>query len=100
VGPLALYLADTGTVLVCRWRAGEPLGAPHRQHAYQRLTDTGLSHTAVAAVVLAVSSVVSALTLLTLEAGLLLRVAGDVAAGAVLLAYLASPNWRRDRVRP
>jgi hypothetical protein len=54
----------------------------------------------VAAVVLAVSSVVSALTLLTLEAGSLLRVAGDVAAGAVLLAYLASPNWRRDRVRP
>lgn len=50
--PLALYLADTGTVLIRRVRRGDPLMVAHREHAYQRLTrDLQLPHVVVALLV-------------------------------------------------
>jgi UDP-N-acetylmuramyl pentapeptide phosphotransferase/UDP-N-acetylglucosamine-1-phosphate transferase len=50
VAPLVYYLVDTGTTMLARWRRGERLTAPHREHAYQRLVAAGWSHTAVTAV--------------------------------------------------
>lgn len=50
--PLALYLADTGTVLIRRARRGDPLMVAHREHAYQRLTrDLQLPHVVVSLLV-------------------------------------------------
>lgn len=51
VGPLAIYLADSGVTLVRRILRGEPWYEAHRTHVYQRLTDTGLSHVRVALIV-------------------------------------------------
>jgi len=46
--PLALYLADTTTVLARRVLRGDSLFEAHRDHVYQRLTSAaGLSHPAV-----------------------------------------------------
>ncbi len=48
VGPLVLYLADTGSSLMRRvWRR-EPILEPHRSHTYQQLVDLGFSHLRVA----------------------------------------------------
>jgi UDP-GlcNAc:undecaprenyl-phosphate/decaprenyl-phosphate GlcNAc-1-phosphate transferase len=49
--PVALYLVDTGTTLLRRIRRGEPWFEAHRSHVYQRLTDRGLTHLQVAALV-------------------------------------------------
>lgn len=48
LAPLVIYGADTGWVLVKRYRGGRPLGAAHREHVYQRLVDGGWSHVASA----------------------------------------------------
>jgi len=58
--PVALYLVDTGTTLLRRIRRGEPWFEAHRSHVYQRLTDRGLSHLRVAALV-AVGSLLAGL---------------------------------------
>ena len=99
VAPLALYLADTGTTLVRRVRRGQTWHAAHRDHAYQRLVDLGWSHTRTTVAVAGVMALVSALGLLSLTDSVALRVAGDVAAAAVVAAYLATPAWVEGRGR-
>jgi UDP-N-acetylmuramyl pentapeptide phosphotransferase/UDP-N-acetylglucosamine-1-phosphate transferase len=49
--PMAIYLTDTGTVLLRRALRGERLMTAHREHVYQRLvSEGGLSHSSVSAV--------------------------------------------------
>jgi len=45
---LGLFLADSTTTLVHRWRAGRRWYTPHREHLYQVLIRGGWSHTRVA----------------------------------------------------
>lgn len=47
VAPMAIYLCDTGVVLVKRIVLRRPLFEAHRDHVYQRLVGRGLSHAAV-----------------------------------------------------
>jgi UDP-N-acetylmuramyl pentapeptide phosphotransferase/UDP-N-acetylglucosamine-1-phosphate transferase len=56
LGPLAVYLADSGVTLVRRILGGERWHEAHRSHVYQRLTDSGWTHVQVAALV-AVASI-------------------------------------------
>lgn len=91
VAPLALYLADTGTTLLRRVRAGEPWHLPHRTHCYQRLIDLGWSHTRVSLLVLGLVLVCSALGGAT-AIGTGPRVLADLALGAVLTGYLLLPR--------
>jgi len=61
IAPLALYLADTGTVLIKRGLKGDSLLKAHREHVYQRLiSDAGLSHVAVAVAVAVISMGITA----------------------------------------
>ncbi len=93
VAPLTLYLGDTGTVILGRLRRRESLGQPHRLHAYQRLTDTGLSHPTVSGIVLGVTALLCVLGLVSLTGPApALRVAAGAAATAVLTAYLLLPR--------
>lgn len=62
IGPIALYLVDTGLTLLVRILRGERWYASHRSHVYQRLTDVGLSHVQVAMLVAAVTAGISALS--------------------------------------
>lgn len=92
LGPLALYLSDTGWTLVRRLRAGEPILRAHRTHVYQRLTDLGWSHQRVTAVTGALSAVLACLGAVSLFHGVpAARVTADLAGIAILAAYLASP---------
>ncbi|MCA1721074.1 MAG: hypothetical protein LC779_08290 [Actinobacteria bacterium] len=98
VAPLALYLADTGWTLLSRLLRKERWREPHRLHAYQRLIDTGLSHVAVSALVLLLTSALAVLGAVSLTGGLAARAAA--LAGATVLAgiYLVSPRLRSGSV--
>lgn len=89
--PLALYLADTGTTLLRRIRAGEAWHQPHRTHCYQRLTDAGWSHVRVSLLVLCLVATCSALGALT-AVGPAARVLADLGILAVLAGYLLLPR--------
>lgn len=64
----APWLADTVTVVVRRFIRGEGVLTAHRTHAYQRLTDVGLSHGAVSIIAAVFSSVSAVIGLLTWHA--------------------------------
>lgn len=63
IGPMIIYFGDVGVTLVKRVRAGHKWDEPHKEHAYQRLNQLGLSH-------LAASSVTAGFTLLASVLGL------------------------------
>lgn len=79
--PVVIYLADTGTTLIGRIRRGESWFEAHRSHVYQRLTDRGLTHLQVAALV----------ALLSLVSGLigLLAIDGSAPRAAISIALIA-----------
>lgn len=49
--PMVIYIADTAWAVLRRLAQGRPVGEPHRQHVYQRLVDTGLTHGGVSLLV-------------------------------------------------
>lgn len=59
--PVLIYVADTVTTLVTRIVQGQNWTQSHRQHKYHQLEDLGWSHTRIATVVAAFSTVVGAL---------------------------------------
>jgi UDP-N-acetylmuramyl pentapeptide phosphotransferase/UDP-N-acetylglucosamine-1-phosphate transferase len=91
LGPLVLYLADTAWTLQRRIRAGERWLEPHRTHIYQRWCDAGWSHQRVTVTAAAATVLLSLLGAVSLAGDPALRVAADLAATAVLVAYLQSP---------
>ena len=99
VGPLAIYLADTGTTLFMRVVRGERWQDAHRLHVYQRLVDAGLSHIGVSLIV-TVSTIVSGafglLSLLGSPAETLIAVVGVVLTVGL---YLALPQLSLRAVR-
>jgi UDP-N-acetylmuramyl pentapeptide phosphotransferase/UDP-N-acetylglucosamine-1-phosphate transferase len=93
LAPLALYVADTGTTLARRVRRGERWYLPHRDHTYQRLTDIGWSHPAVALGVGMGVVACGALGAVSLAGSLAARLLADVAIIAIVGGYLLSPRW-------
>jgi UDP-N-acetylmuramyl pentapeptide phosphotransferase/UDP-N-acetylglucosamine-1-phosphate transferase len=86
LAPMALFLADTGTVLVRRVLRGEPLMVAHRQHVYQRLvSEAGMSHIDVAAVTVVLAF---AITVVWVQGSPFLAVPVTLVVFAV---YLTSP---------
>ncbi|WP_166786040.1 UDP-phosphate glycosyltransferase [Cryobacterium lyxosi] len=55
IAPLIVYLADAGFTLVSRVIRGRRWSDAHRDHVYQRLTDSGISHFRVALLVTGLS---------------------------------------------
>lgn len=68
LGPVAIYLADSGLTLLRRIIAGERWYEAHRSHAYQRLTDYGLSHLGAASVVTIASAITAVVGLFAVGA--------------------------------
>jgi UDP-GlcNAc:undecaprenyl-phosphate/decaprenyl-phosphate GlcNAc-1-phosphate transferase len=92
LGPLALYVADTGATLLKRISRGASWTQPHRDHVYQRLCDAGWSHQAVSLATFGVGASVSGLGAVSLTAPTPMRIAADMAAVVVLGTYLAAPS--------
>jgi UDP-N-acetylmuramyl pentapeptide phosphotransferase/UDP-N-acetylglucosamine-1-phosphate transferase len=95
LGPLALYLADTGWTLARRILRGDAWRQPHRSHVYQRLTDCGPRHTQVAVIAAGFCAVLSALGAVSLGSDDAARAMADTAAIVVLIGYLALPAMLR-----
>lgn len=96
---IVLYPALDGAItLVRRLVAGQRLTQPHRDHAYQRAVDTGLSAPRVAATVALVSAATAVLALVALAAPHPAVAVGALATG---LAWTLFPimSWLR-RGRP
>ena len=91
--PVLVYLADTFTTLVRRVASGKRWYASHREHVYQRLTDVGLCHVAVSALVTAATLLVGAAGFYAVSAAPAGTVAAQAGAAVVLVAYLTSPRW-------
>jgi UDP-N-acetylmuramyl pentapeptide phosphotransferase/UDP-N-acetylglucosamine-1-phosphate transferase len=86
VGPMIIYLADTGSTLIRRAIRREPLLQPHRSHIYQRVVSrTGWPHLAVSALVAALSVGVTAAWFAPQ------RWVGAVVTVIVVAGYLAAP---------
>lgn len=92
LGPVALYLTDTGWTLCQRAWRHERLLEAHRMHVYQRWTDAGWSHQRVTAVTTGISALLSVAGLMSLAGLAPLRIAADLAGCAVLAGYASSPG--------
>lgn len=91
VGPVAIYLADTGFTLAKRIAKGELWYVAHRSHVYQRLVDGGLPHLAVAVIVSAYTGAAAAWGFLAVLGwgGALIGLLGIA---ATCTAYLSMPR--------
>lgn len=89
LAPLAVYGADTGTVLIKRALAGRPITEAHREHVYQRLVDGGWRHLSSAVLCAAATALVCVVAALGSGASWPVPTAGVV---LLVLAYLASPR--------
>ncbi|MBG6223592.1 UDP-N-acetylmuramyl pentapeptide phosphotransferase/UDP-N-acetylglucosamine-1-phosphate transferase [Arthrobacter sp. CAN_A2] len=99
LSPVLIYLADTFTTFLRRARRGERLSVAHRQHVYQRLTDTGLSHVQVALFVSILSVLTGAAGFVLATAPAPLAVSASLFAAAVVALYLYSPRIFRALAR-
>lgn len=93
LAPLSIYWIDALTTLFLRAARGQPVLEPHREHAYQRLTNSGLSHVAVALTVAAFTAASAIVGLMTAESIISL----DAGISMILVigaAYLLLP-WLR-----
>jgi UDP-GlcNAc:undecaprenyl-phosphate GlcNAc-1-phosphate transferase len=91
LAPLAMYLVDSGSVIILRLVRRQHLATPHRQHAYQRLVRLGASHVQVATVVFVGSAATGALGLAVVRAEVPERVALDLGIAAIASFYLMLP---------
>lgn len=93
LGPVVIYLADTGYTLLVRIRTGERWYAAHRQHVYQRLTDVGLSHIASSLTVTVATALCAAGAMFSVLAPAPGQFLWGLFIIAVIAAYLSSPVW-------
>ncbi|MFD1212340.1 UDP-phosphate glycosyltransferase [Arthrobacter sp. GCM10027362] len=101
LGPVTIYLADTAATLLRRVRAGEQWYVPHRQHVYQRLTDTGFSHLQSAAFVTGCSVLTGLCGFLAAQSELAGKLAALLGCAAVVVFYLRSPAiFGKHRTQP
>jgi len=96
---LAYPLADGGSTLLRRLLAGQRLTAPHRDHAYQRAVDTGLSAPRVSLTVALVSLACAVLAVTSILADHAVVGVGCLAIG---LASVLAPivGWLRRTPSP
>ena len=97
VAPLVIYLVDTLLTLGRRAARGEAILQSHRTHAYQRLTDTGLTHLAATTIVATFTLVSGAIGVLR-EAQLLSAPLAWLLLTIAAALYLVLPRLRGSRL--
>jgi UDP-GlcNAc:undecaprenyl-phosphate GlcNAc-1-phosphate transferase len=94
--PLAIYLTDTAWALAKRLVRGDSWRDAHREHVYQRLVDTGWSHTG-GAVLVATAALVLAVTSAALPIGWFVMCALGVVGGYLGLPALIGTSGEPSR---
>jgi UDP-N-acetylmuramyl pentapeptide phosphotransferase/UDP-N-acetylglucosamine-1-phosphate transferase len=91
LAPLALYATDTTTTLLRRFKKQEVVYLAHREHVYQRLVTSGMSHWTVTLVVLFFIAACSSLGALSLFVAWPIRLGADLGIVLLLACYVATP---------
>lgn len=99
LAPLSVYLTDTVFTLVRRALRREQLHQAHRTHVYQQLTDTGMSHPAVASLVAGLTVCATLLGLLTFVGRVPMWVIAS-ATVALLVVYASLPALLPKATQP
>jgi UDP-GlcNAc:undecaprenyl-phosphate/decaprenyl-phosphate GlcNAc-1-phosphate transferase len=94
LAPLAVFLADASVTLLRRVRRHAAWSQPHREHAYQRLVQSGWSHGRTTLTVAVVMAAASACGAVSLAATPWVRVAGDLGIVVMTVGYLLLPARR------
>lgn len=97
IGPMIIYFGDVGVTLVKRVRAGHKWDEPHKEHVYQRLQQTGLSHVQASGITALFTAAASALGLASYLVPPIWWLALLVAGLALLALYLAMPRLLGSR---
>jgi UDP-GlcNAc:undecaprenyl-phosphate GlcNAc-1-phosphate transferase len=92
LGVVIVYAADTVYTLARRIARSEDWWSAHRQHVYQRLTDSGLSHVSVAMIVAGFSIVAVGIGLSAIGRSAAFAVFAVIGELTVAAAYLATPR--------
>jgi UDP-N-acetylmuramyl pentapeptide phosphotransferase/UDP-N-acetylglucosamine-1-phosphate transferase len=92
IAPFVYYLLDTSTTIWRRWRQGDKLSAPHREHAYQRLVQLGWSHARVSGLTAGSMAASSGLTLVGGRAHFAVRSIADVVAATCAVSIVLLPT--------
>jgi UDP-GlcNAc:undecaprenyl-phosphate GlcNAc-1-phosphate transferase len=92
LAPLSLYLGDTGSTLLRRFRQGKSWYLPHREHVFQRLVASGWSHMRTARLVMGLITLSSALGGLSLVGSIPIRLIADFGIVLTVAGYLAMPR--------
>ncbi len=102
--PVLIYLVDTFSTLVRRIRAGETWYTSHRQHVYQRLTDSGLNHIGAALLVTGCTILVGVCGFVAATAEPPVSIPLFVVLALTLVFYLKSPaivsRFRKKTLTP
>jgi hypothetical protein len=93
LGPVWLFVADTGVTLGRRVLRGERIFEPHRSHSFQQLVALGWSHARTTGFVAAIITGCALLGAVSLSGEIVPRLIADVATGALVVGYLQSPRW-------
>jgi UDP-N-acetylmuramyl pentapeptide phosphotransferase/UDP-N-acetylglucosamine-1-phosphate transferase len=101
IGPLSVYLADTGLTLARRVLKGERWFEAHRTHVYQRLANGRRSHISVALMVTAFTAAASVSSMIALTGEVVSVVVSAILLLAVLGIYVSLPRIlsARDRAQ-
>lgn len=99
IGPVLVYVADTGTTIIARWRRGEALHEAHRSHVYQRLAAGGLGHLGSTAVVSVATLATGLLGVVVATGAWPLQVLAVLGILLVLAVYLCLPRLLGRRPR-
>lgn len=94
VAPFTLYLVDTASTLVRRFRRGVRLTEAHREHAFQRLVASGYSHVRVSFCVLVLMGLSSAVVLVSDGRGIVMETVIGVLAWIPAVAFVLVADRR------
>lgn len=97
IGPMVMYFGDVAVTLIRRVREGKQWDEPHKEHAYQRLQQEGLSHVAASGITVAYSAVTSVLGLVSMVVAPGWRVVLFVGGVVALVGYLLLPGMLARR---
>jgi UDP-GlcNAc:undecaprenyl-phosphate GlcNAc-1-phosphate transferase len=97
VGPISIYLADSGFTLIRRTLRGEKWYEAHRTHQYQMLTTYGASHVAVSLLVALASAAAAVVGFVSLNTAASAAWILTALLLAVLLAYFLIVDVARRR---
>lgn len=97
IGPMIMYFGDVGPTLVRRMRAGYKWDEPHKEHVYQRVQQSGMSHLAASGLVAGFSTVASVLGLLSYAVDPWWWIALTIAGLALVVLYNLLPRFLAGR---